>query len=139
VKGNPFDDFVNSFIRITGIPALVNGVGAVINGGNVLDVVKGTINQLANDSVVGQIAHGISGQPAKILSAEQVSEAVQMKEATPSLTPDIPDTLYVLIGKALFTMAQWVAIYWLYTRFIAAKKSSTSPPNEYTPIVDQEV
>jgi len=66
-----------------------------------------------------------------------------MEEAAPSPTPDIPDNLFVLIGKALFTIAQWVAIYWLFswlfTRFIAAKKSSTSIAHEYTPIVDQEV
>ena len=139
--GNFINSVVDSAIKATGIKAAVNGIVGLVNGQSVGDVITNTITQLAHDSVAGQIAHAISDQPVKILSAEQVSEAVPMEEtAVPSPTPDVLDNLYVLIGKASFTIAHWVAIYWLYTRFIAAKKSSTSlGNNEYTRIVDQEV
>lgn len=152
--------FFDSVFKALGIPAIVTGLKDVFDGKNVIKTIGNTVNQLANDSVLGQtiqVVHQAGGDPIKtvtgfinktptgevinsILSAEQVSDAVPMEEAAPSPTPDIPDSLYVLIGKALFTMVQWVAMYWLFSRFIAiAKKSSTSLANEYTPIVDQEV
>jgi len=137
VKGNWFDDTLDFVGKISGINTAVNSIKNLVNGQDVGAVITGAINQLANESVAGQITHAIINQPAKILSAEQVSEAVPMEEAAPSPTPDVLDNLYVLIGKASFTIAQWVAIYWLFSRFIA-KKSSTSLAHEYSPIVDQE-
>jgi hypothetical protein len=148
VKGTPFDNFINGIGKAfesvgdviaqgTGIKTVANGIVDLFSGRNVGDVIKNGINQFANESFTGQIIHAITNQPSKILSAEQVSEAVPMEEAAPYPTPDVLDNLYVLIGKASFTIAQWVAIYWLFSRFIA-KKSSTSLAHEYTPIVDQE-
>ena len=163
VKSFSFGDLFDSVIRFTGIKAVANGATKLINGENFIQTVTDTVNEAANDTILGQTINAVvqgGGNPVKtvtgfynktptgqlintILSAEQVSDAVPMEEAAPSPTPDIPDNLFVLIGKALFTIAQWVAMYWLFswlfTRFIAAKKSSTSLAHEYTPIVDQEV
>ncbi len=135
--GKAFESVGDVIAKGTGINTVANGIVDLFSGKNVGDVIKNGINQFANESFTGQIIHAISDQPAKILSAEQVSEAVPMEEAAPSPTPDVLDNLYVLIGKASFTIAQWVAIYWLFSRFIA-KKSSTSLAHEYTTIVDQE-
>jgi hypothetical protein len=138
IVGNFFKDAADFIAKGTGINTVANGIVGLVSGQNFGDVIKNGINQFANESFTGQIVHAITDQPAKILSAEQVSEAVPMEEAAPSPTPDVLDNLYVLIGKASFTIAQWVAIYWLFSRFIA-KKSSTSLAHDYTPIVDQEV
>ena len=135
--GNFFNSVVDSAIKATGINTAVTSIVNLVNGQSVGAVITGAINQLAKESLAGQITHAIIDQPAKILSAEQVSEAVPMEEAAPSPTPDVLDNLYVLIGKASFTRALWVSIYWLFSRFIA-KKSSTSLAHVYSPLVDQE-